>query len=484
MYQQRRFTNDASTGSVRTLVWFRNDLRVADNPALHHAMASGEAIAVFCVCNRQWRAHDVGDNRFAFLLDCVHRLAHDLKSLGVPVRLITEPWFAGVPRRLVNLARSLKADALTFNEEFPLNERHRDAAVSQTCADAGIEVTTHHAGALLPPGTVLTAQGKPYTVFSPFKRRWMECIDASVSQPLPRPRGQQRPAVADSALPSQMDGVPRDRVVDRWPGGCAEAHRQLARFVKTRISSYHTNRDLPALDATSMLSPYLSVGCLSPRQCLQAAMDANDGKLRAGRPGILSWLSELIWRDFYRHVIAQFPDISRGRSFRRGMDALAWRDAPADLEAWQAGQTGYPLVDAAMRQLAATGWMHNRLRMLTAMFLAKHLLLDWRLGERHFMNLLVDGDFAANNGGWQWSASTGTDAVPYFRIFNPHIQARRFDPDGTFIRRYIPELAGAPDAALFDPERHPVDGYPRPIVNHAVARERAIRVYRTASRQA
>ncbi len=471
-----------ATRPARTLVWFRNDLRVADNPALFHAMERGEAVAVFCICHRQWRAHDVGDNRLAFLLDSLHRLAADLESLGVPFRLIDEPWFEGVPRRLVNLARSIDAGALAFNEEYPLNERMRDDCVRQACRAARITVTTHHAGTLLPPGTVLTAQGKPYTVFTPFKRRWLAQVSSAACQCLPPPRRQDRPDAGDSRIPNRSGGVPRDRVAAMWPGGSKEAELRLTRYLAERVHRYHLDRDFPAVDGTSALSPYLSTGCISARQCLEAALHANDGRVTGGNPGIATWINELIWRDFYRHVIAQFPRLSRGQAFRRRLDRLPWRHTPADVEAWKQGRTGYPLVDAAMRQLIATGWMHNRLRMLTAMFLTKHLLIDWRAGERHFMNLLVDGDFAANNGGWQWSASTGTDAAPYFRIFSPLAQARRFDPEGIFIRRWVPELADAPLEALMEPFHHRVKGYARPVVEDRAARERALGVYRAAAR--
>jgi deoxyribodipyrimidine photo-lyase len=286
--------------------------------------------------------------------------------------------------------------------------------------------------------------------------------------------------VTDSRLPQQTDGVPRHRVASHWPAGTVEAQRRLRRFANSRSERYADDRDFPALDGTSALSPHLSVGSLSAGQCLHAALRGCDGTLHKAGPGIAAWVDELIWRDFYRHVIAQFPQVSRGAAFRRELDQLPWRHAPDELAAWKAGRTGYPLVDAGMRQLSQTGCMHNRMRMVTAMFLAKHLLLDWRAGERHFMELLVDGDFAANNGGWQWSASTGTDAVPYFRLFNPNTQARRFDPDGTFIRHHVPELAGAPDKALFDPARNPESGYARPMVDHQEARQRALATFRAA----
>lgn len=465
---------------MRTLVWFRNDLRVEDNPALFAARERGEAVGVFCLCNRQWRSHDVGDNRLAFLLDNLHALKQDLDALNIPFVIVTEPWFENLPGPLLNVAQRTNARALTFNEEYPLNERVRDSSVTRAFEAAGMAVTTHHGGALQPPGSVLTNSGAPYTVFSPFKTRWLSLADRAAVEPLPKPPRQRPTELESSDVPQQTDGAKRDRVAGRWPGGAAEAGRRLERFIEARAHRYKEDRDFPALPGTSGLSAYLSVGSISARQCLHAAVQANQGRVHDGAPGLLAWISELIWRDFYRHVIALFPHVSRGQAFRREMDRLPWRRAPGEFEAWQTGRTGYPLVDAAMRQLAETGWMHNRLRMVTAMFLSKHLLLDWRLGERHFMEQLVDGDFAANNGGWQWSASTGTDAAPYFRIFNPFTQAERFDPEGAFVRRYVGELADEPLRSVLNPVKYPVAGYPAPIVDHKAARQRALDSFKAA----
>jgi deoxyribodipyrimidine photo-lyase len=246
-----------------------------------------------------------------------------------------------------------------------------------------------------------------------------------------------------------------------------------------RIHAYHTTRDLPALEGTSQLSPYLAAGVISPRQCLLTAVSQNEGQI-SGAPGPTTWISELTWRDFYTHVLVGFPRVSRHQPFKQKTAAIRWRTNQDEFDAWCQGQTGYPLVDAGMRQLNQTGWMHNRLRMVTAMFLTKHLLIDWRWGEKYFMQRLIDGDLAANNGGWQWSASTGTDAVPYFRIFNPFSQSQRFDPQGTFIKKYCPELTDVPAAALHDArrlgqavrERGLV--YPPLLVDHKFARQRAL----------
>lgn len=463
-----------------TLVWFRNDLRLRDNPALYHACERGNVVAVFFICDAQWRDHDVGDNRLAFLLDCLHLLKRDLSKHRIPLRVEHRPHFADVPDSLVRLARSLNLDRVAFNEEYPLNEKKRDSRVINACEAADITTDVYHAGTIMPPGSVLTGNGDPYTVYSPFKRRWLSQVDGSALEPLGLPRRQKREIAESSPLPDSIDGVDRGRVTENFPGGEAEAQGRLEEFLDGPSRRYETDRDFPGRDGTSTLSAYLSVGAISPRQCLSAAVAANRGRIGDGDPGICTWISELIWRDFYRHVIALFPHVSRGQAFRPEADQVAWRRSATDLSAWQEGRTGYPLVDAGMRQLAETGWMHNRLRMITAMFLAKHLLLDWRLGERYFMNQLVDGDFAANNGGWQWSASTGTDAAPYFRIFNPSTQAKRFDPSGKFIRRWVPELEEAPLRNLFDPQKYPTDGYPRPVVDHRAARQRALDAFKAA----
>lgn len=474
---------------MTTLVWFRNDLRARDNPALYHACERGPVIALFCVCAAQWRQHDVGDKRLSFLLDTLHALADELRELGIPLEIAHTPRFDEVPEAVVKAARDHGARCVAFNEEYPLNEKKRDSRVIRACADAEIATDVHHAGTILPPGSVLTGNGDPYSVFTPFRKRWLSLLDRRALDPLGRPRSQrdsepskraasQRRSAADTGLPETIDDVGRGIVADLFPAGEREAASRLESFLEGPADRYQADRDFPAIDGTSTLSPYLAVGAVSARQCLHAAVQANGGRLADGNPGLSTWITELIWRDFYRHVIALFPHVSRGQAFRTETDALAWRHSKDDLAAWQEGRTGYPLVDAGMRQLNETGWMHNRLRMITAMFLSKHLLLDWRLGERWFMNKLVDGDFAANNGGWQWSASTGTDAAPYFRIFNPQTQAKRFDPKGRFIRRWVPELENAPNKSLFDPEKHPVKGYPRPVVDHRMARQRALDAFK------
>jgi deoxyribodipyrimidine photo-lyase len=463
---------------MTTLVWFREDLRLEDHPALHSSAQSGKVVAVFLVAARQWASHDLGIHHAGFLGSNLTALAHDLGALGIPLEIVSAPRFRDAPQALFALAQTHGANAVAANEEYPLNERVRDSQVANYLRDRGIRFQLHSGSTILGPGQVLTGTGEPYTVFTPFRRRWTSHLDTNAVRPLPAPDSQGPPVV--NALDTAALGLTETPISTQWPAGAAAAAQALAAFTHAAIRRYDRDRDIPSITGTSRLSPYLAQGVLSPRQCLHAALDANQGRLSGGEPGIETWISELVWRDFYRHVIALFPHVSRGEAFRPEADRVPWRNDPAELDAWQSGRTGYPLVDAAMRQLANTGWMHNRLRMVTAMFLTKHLLIDWRLGERHFMSHLVDADFPANNGGWQWSASTGTDAAPYFRVFNPITQAERFDPSGDFVRHYVPELAHTSGAATLTPWRHGVTGYPHPIVDHAFARTRALETYRKA----
>jgi deoxyribodipyrimidine photo-lyase len=254
------------------------------------------------------------------------------------------------------------------------------------------------------------------------------------------------------------------------------------------MDEYHEARDFPGKDGTSTMSPYLAVGAISSKQCLRAAMSESPTPwpdvmgLKDGRAG---WINELIWREFYRHLLIAFPKLCMYQPFQAHTKAIEWSDRDEEFEAWTQAQTGYPIVDAALRQLLETGWMHNRLRMVVAMFLTKNLLQDWRKGERFFMNHLIDGDLASNNGGWQWAASTGTDAAPYFRVFNPWSQSAKFDPDGTFIKHYLPELQDVPAKALHDPKRllkpKPAS-YPDPICDHKSTRLHAIEVFKNLTK--
>jgi deoxyribodipyrimidine photo-lyase len=469
-------------------MWFRTDLRVSDNPALHAAahQADRGVVAVYTICPKQWQAHDMAPIKVDFILRNLRELSATLKNKNIALTIIETATFDGVSRSLRGLARALDCDALFFNREYEVNERRRDEAVTDAFEAAGAEVHTFTDQCLFEPGTLRTGKDGFYTVYSPFKRAWYRAFDANRDrgEPLTTPRKQREMVGQPSEIPARVDGFDLDCAHSNlWNAGEKTARGKLAAFIRLRIAAYQDDRDLPASDGTSTLSPYLASGVVSLRQCVQAALEANNGRLATGSTGVAQWISELIWREFYKHILVGFPCVCMHRAFQPATDRLEWNDNDEHFDLWCQGRTGYPIVDAAMRQLSQTGWMHNRLRMIVAMFLSKNLFLDWRRGEKFFMEHLVDGDLSANNGGWQWAASTGTDAAPYFRIFNPVSQSKKCDPDGAFIRRFVPELSNVAAPEIHDPSTIPARlherrVYPEPIVDHSATRAQAIEAFK------
>lgn len=462
------------------LVWFRSDLRLDDNSALAAAAARGPVVAVFLRCTRQWQAHGHGANKLDFYARGVSALKEALEGVNIPLLHRDIETFDRAPQVLVEIAREHGIAALHVNHEYPLNEWRRDQDVFSAFEQAGIAAHGYHDTVAFAPGTLLTGKGDYYGVFTPFAKAWHKNVKAKQLALRDTPAAQAPLPIDSDPLPGlpALDQTPVDSTL--WPAGEAAAAERLARFLRFRGRYYDAQRDFPAQRGTSELSPYLALGMLSYRQCLQAVMSENEGALDQGNAGLVAWVNELLWREFYQHVAVGFPRVCRGQPFQAHTRALAWRDDDQSFRAWCEGRTGYPIVDAAMRQLVATGWMHNRLRMITAMFLSKHLLIDWRRGEAFFLRHLVDGEFCANNGGWQWAASTGTDAAPYFRIFNPTTQSTRFDPAGDFIAHWLPELADLPVRARHAPPRDLLGqrNYPAPIVAHKAARLRALEAFK------
>jgi deoxyribodipyrimidine photo-lyase len=440
------------------LVWLRNDLRLGDNPALQGAAARRRGVlAVATLTPEQWRAHDESPARLAFWLANLRALQADLAACNIGLRLLSAPGYAELPRQLLVLARETGVTGLWFNREYPLNEVRRDQAVTRAFAAAGIAVTPCDGDAAVPPGGLVSQAGTPYRIFTPFARAWRRELAATAVQPLPHPARQPAPAPRNPvAIPVELPGWRHGYRDDLWPAGSKAAMRRLQEFLDGAHPDYAAGRDFPAQTGTARLSPYLSCGALSARQCLAGVAARATGPEWLEDP----WVNEIAWRDFFRHLIAAFPDLSRWRPFRPEVEAR--------------------IVDAGMRELLATGWMHNRVRMITASFLTKLLGVDWRWGARFFMRHLIDGDFASNLGGWQWSASVGADAAPYFRIFNPIAQARRFDPDGSYLARWLPELARVDPRDRADPEAAMAAGRPPPIIDYRNARARSLADYQAA----
>jgi deoxyribodipyrimidine photo-lyase len=466
------------------LFWFRTDLRLQDNTALAAAMAAGPTVAVFLISPAQWQAHDDAPSKVDFWLRNLAILSDELAALGVPLLMREAPTWVEAPAVLDALCQAYDIDAVHVNEEYGVHESRRDQAVADALRSRGVAFHSHLDQVFFAPGSVLTQSGGYFQVYSQFRKACYTRLHRSLPGLVAAPRAQAPLTIARDPVPQQVDGfaVPEASLQALWPAGEAHALQRLAQFSDEAMDDYKRDRDLPAVPGTSQLSPYLAAGVVSPRQCLHAALQANQGEFDSGSEGVVTWINELLWREFYKHTLVGYPRVSMGRAFRRETEALAWRQAPKDLAAWQTGQTGLPLIDAAMRQLLATGWMHNRLRMVVAMFLTKNLLIDWREGERFFMRHLIDGDLAANNGGWQWSSSTCTDSVPYFRIFNPLSQSSKFDPDGRFIRKWVPELANLNKKDVHNPAAmgglFGLADYPRPIVDLARSRERALAAFK------
>jgi deoxyribodipyrimidine photo-lyase len=468
------------------LLWFRRDLRLEDHAALYHALKSGRRVhCAFVFDTRILAALPPRDRRVQFIRDSVVALDAQMRAIGEPGCGVIA-LHGDAAQELPRLATALGARAVFANHDDEPAALQRDALVRERLGAARIALHTFKDHVVFERSEVLTQAGKPYSVFTPYSRAWLAKLDDFYLAPYPVQRYARRlaprPPEWQGEIPAleAMGFAPADFPIAAGSAG-AEA---LLREFGERLDRYDVLRDLPAADATSHLSVHLRFGTVSIRR-LAALAHARDGT------GSATWLKELVWRDFYAQVLANFPQVGRGESFRPEYDRIAWEQgALADerFAAWCEGRTGYPLVDAAMLQLNTTGFMHNRLRMVTASFLCKDLGLDWRLGERYFAERLNDYELASNNGGWQWASSSGCDAQPWFRIFNPVTQSQRFDPDGRFILRYLPQLSGLPRAALHAPwTARPVDlasagvhlgrDYPLPIVDHAQAREETLRRY-------
>ncbi|MDI1302922.1 MAG: deoxyribodipyrimidine photo-lyase [bacterium] len=471
----------------RYLVWLRADLRSIDNTALLAACKEkdAEVACVYAITPQQWQAHDVAGVRVDFELRTLAVLQKTLATLNIPLLILDVPDFKGLPKALAELAQQHRISAVHANRQYEFNETVRDDAVASVLENSGITLTLHHDQCAVPPGTLFKNDGGFYSVFTPFKRMWLARLATAGCQPQPAPQKRPGKFTESDAIPDKVAGffshVKPETARTWWPAGETAALNRLADFSAKHLNDYLDKRDLPAEEGVSRLSPYLAIGTLSPRQCLNAAF--NHRARHGESAGVDQWIAEIGWRDFYKHVMVGWPRVCKHRPFKLETDPLPWRHDEKEFRQWCEGRTGFPLVDAAMRQLQQTGWMHNRLRMVVAMFLTKDLFIDWRWGEKFFMQHLIDGDLSANNGGWQWSASTGNDAVPYFRIFNPVSQGRKCDPQGHFIRQYLPELSTVPTPSIHEPHGHEPEGkaqailfsgYPLPMVDHRMARDRVL----------
>ena len=477
---------------ARGLVWFRRDLRAQDQAALYRALTQCQQVHCAFVFDREiLDALPRVDRRVAFIQQSLVELDATLRTLSGHAQGGLIVLHAIASDAVPALAQSLDVQAVFANHDDEPQALARDTRVRTRLAAKGRAFHTYKDHTVLERSEVLTQTGSPYSVFTPYKNAWLKKVDdfqlkgypverhAHRLAPRPQPHGQPVPTLATLGFDDTALSHPP------LPTGASGAQQLLDDFLR-RIQHYDEARNFPAMKGPSYLSVHLRFGTISPRLLARTA----HGLAQSGNKGAATWLSELIWRDFYFQILYHHPHVV-GSSFKPAYDAIQWEEGPhaqALFAAWCEGRTGYPLVDAAMAQINQTGYMHNRLRMVVASFLVKDLGLDWRWGEAYFATHLIDFDLAANNGGWQWASSSGCDAQPYFRIFNPVSQSQKFDPQGKFIRRYLPQLAGLPDAALHTPWlARPLDlqaagvqlgiHYPLPVVAHDAARHKTLERY-------
>jgi len=478
----------AAPDYTRALVWFRRDLRDFDHAALYHALRRARAVHCVFVFDREIldALPDPLDRRVEFIWESVVQLAAALAARGGGLLVRHAVARDAIPA----LAAQLNVDAVFANHDYEPAAQDRDAAVAHALSDRGIAFHTSKDQVVFERAEILTQAGKPFSVFTPYRNAWLRTLTPFhlKSYPVEKYASALAPVPDASPMPSlEALGFARTNLAALGVEPGMDGGSKLFRDFHQRIDAYRDARNFPAVKGPSYLSVHLRFGTVSIREL---AAYAHRLSLERDGEGAQTWLSELIWRDFYAQILWHHPHVV-GRSFKAEYADLRFPGNPAHFTAWCAGATGYPIVDAAMRQMNATGYMHNRLRMIAASFLVKDLLIDWRQGEAYFAKALIDFDLASNNGGWQWAASTGCDAQPYFRIFNPVTQSERFDADGKFIRRYVPELAALDGKEIHAPwlvppalqqARDVVIGrdYPTPIVDHAQARAAALQLFKRA----
>ena len=481
------------TSAETSIVWFRNDLRVRDNPALAAAAARGGPVVAVHVFDEETAGlRPLGGASRWWLHGSLERLADDLTRLNIPLVLRR----GAAQAVLDNLIAASGASALYWNRRYDAAGIACDRAIKSDLKARGIDAESFNGSLLADPWDIATAQGGPYKVFTPFWRA-LQARSEGFGAPLPAPE-----RVPSGAAGAEGDALETWRLRPTspdWAGGLGAswqpgedgAREALERFLEGAVEGYGDTRDRPDLKGTSTLSPHLRFGEISPRTIWHAVMHRLASAPHT-ESDAMKFLSEIAWREFAYHLLFHFPTLPE-RNFNPKFDAFPWREPNKDLIAWQKGQTGYPIVDAGMRELWHTGYMHNRVRMVVASFLTKHLRIHWRFGEEWFWDTLVDADVASNASNWQWVAGSGADAAPYFRIFNPILQGEKFDPDGAYVRRWVRELADMPTKYIHKPWQAPAAltegagaapdaAYPPPIVDHAKARQAALDAYGSLKR--
>ena len=463
---------------MNSLFIFNSDLRLRNNPALSNASLKGSSLTTLFIFNpKKWNNHNESNLKIAFQIEHLKELSEKLKNLNIPLKLINADGIEDESKKIIDFVKKNEIQEVFINKEYGVNEMQRDETLQKDLERMNKKLNIFDSS-IFHPDSIKTQSDTFFKVFTPFSRAFRSKLMSKKIEVSELPKRQEHAiSVSDKIESFKLDKNDQE-IFNQYEIGEEKALEKLENFIDHKILNYKKNRDFPALDGTSALSPYLSSGILSSGQCIFYVFQ----KYSEDEIGVKTWINEIIWREFYKYILFHNPRVSKNHSFSEKYDKFPWLNNEDSFISWSKGQTGVPIIDAAMRQLNATGWMHNRLRMIVAMYLTKNLLIDWRKGEKYFMNKLIDGDFASNNGGWQWSASTGVDAAPYFRIFNPITQSEKFDKEGKFIKKWIPEIAAAKN--IHDPstEERREMGYSCHLVDLKESRKEAIEAFSSFSK--
>ncbi|CAL4322144.1 deoxyribodipyrimidine photo-lyase [Buchnera aphidicola] len=465
------------------LMWFRNDLRIHDNTALYSACKNTKAnvLSIFIATPKQWESHLMSFKKSEYIYKNLLILKKNIMQLGIPLYFYESEDFLTSIKFLIIFCKKHKVNAIFYNYQYEFNERKRDYLIKKMLKKENISTYAFHDEILFSPDKIHKKNGQPYNIFSSFKKNIIKKIQEQVPLSFPIP---------NIRICSKMEKnvikftYPREKIDERlFPIGEKCALNNLLFFINKKIINYNSEHHSPNLNSTSFLSASFSIGILSFRQCITLLLKKKNYELKTIDQCL--WLNELIWREFYKYLLIRYPEISQNKALSHLDNKILWNNNKEHLNAWQKGKTGYPIVDAGMRQLNKLGWMHNRIRMITASFLVKDLLINWKEGEKYFISKLIDGDLAINNGNWQWIASIGINSNPYFKIFNPINQAKKFDKEGIFVKTYLPELRSIPNSDIFTPHLWSQRtgnkiNYPIPIVNHEKTKKNVISVFKLA----
>ncbi|AEO08652.1 deoxyribodipyrimidine photolyase [Buchnera aphidicola str. Ak (Acyrthosiphon kondoi)] len=469
----------------KNLIWFRNDLRLYDNTALHQACKSNEdkVIGLFIATPEQWNNHYMSEKKLSFVYHHLISLQKELFKLNIILYYHESTNFLNSIEYLIFFCEKHKVNNLFYNYQYEINERNRDYLVKKKLSQKGFIIKGFHDNLLFSNTKIKNKQNETYKVFTFFKKKVIQNLHNNIPECFPVPL-KRKPDRDIFLNPIFLKNLTFNFNRNIFPIGEKKAIDRLKNFCIHKIHDYSFKRNFPFLNSTSMLSPYLSAGIISSRHCLMMLLKTkNNFSLNALVTS--SWFNQILWREFYYHLLIGFPRISKYESLVTWEKKIIWMNNTEHFNAWKKGNTGFPIIDAGMRQLNKLGWMHNRLRMIVSSFLVKNLLIDWRQGEKYFMSHLIDGDLALNNGGWQWSASVGCDSVPYIRVFNPLNQSKTFDISGAFIKKFIPELKNIPNHYIHQPhiwskEQNFKLDYPAPIINYSDSRKKSLLIFNQA----